>query len=135
MGRSGRCGCRCWTGWDWGPRSGLASGFDAPGLGAVPQGAGGAATEVSRGKDTPSGHWELAGVPVPWDWTYFPDTHPAFAPDLMALVARLAGTGGILGQLPCLGRADHCDALRRASADGLADLLYLGGFGVPDCRA
>ena len=25
-----------------------------------------AATEVSRGKYTPSGHWEIAGVPVPF---------------------------------------------------------------------
>ena len=32
-----------------------------------------AATEISRGKDTPSGHWELAGVPVNWDWKYFQD--------------------------------------------------------------
>ncbi|QIV95521.1 phosphopentomutase [Allofrancisella inopinata] len=27
--------------------------------------------EISRGKDTPSGHWELAGVPVTFDWYYF----------------------------------------------------------------
>lgn len=27
--------------------------------------------EVSKGKDTPSGHWELAGVPVMFDWYYF----------------------------------------------------------------
>ena len=88
-----------------------ASGLDAPGLGAVPQGRWGAATEVSRGKDTPSGHWELAGVPVPWDWTYFPDTRPAFSPDLTALVARLAGTGGILGNCHASGVpiiAAHC---------------------------
>ena len=57
----------------------------------------GAATEVSVGKDTPSGHWELAGLPVPWDWHYFPDTHPAFPPDLVAEVCRIAGTDGILG--------------------------------------
>jgi len=57
----------------------------------------GAATEVSPGKDTPSGHWELAGVPVPWDWTYFPDTDPAFPDDLVAEVCRIAGTDGILG--------------------------------------
>ncbi len=75
----------------------LASGEDAPGLGAVPQGLWGAATEVSRGKDTPSGHWEIAGVPVPWDWHYFPDTRPAFPPDLTARIARAAGTAGILG--------------------------------------
>ena len=75
----------------------LASGLAMPGLGAVPQGRWGAATEVSRGKDTPSGHWELAGVPVPWDWTYFPDTQPAFPDHLVALVCQLAGTEGILG--------------------------------------
>lgn len=81
----------------------LASGFDAPHLGARPIGRWGAATEVSRGKDTPSGHWELAGVPVPWDWTYFPDRMPAFDPALVALVCRLAGTGGILGNCHASG--------------------------------
>ena len=81
----------------------LASGFDAPGLGLPPKGLWGAATEISRGKDTPSGHWELAGVPVPWDWTYFPDTIPAFSDDLVALVCRLAGTEGILGNCHASG--------------------------------
>jgi phosphopentomutase len=81
----------------------LASGMRAPGFDAVPVGRWGAATEVSRGKDTPSGHWELAGVPVPWDWTYFPDTVPAFSPDLVALVCRLAGTEGILGNCHASG--------------------------------
>jgi phosphopentomutase len=52
---------------------------------------------VSNGKDTPSGHWELAGVPVPWDWTVFPATDPCFPPDLVAEVCRIAGTDGILG--------------------------------------
>ncbi len=81
----------------------LASGQDAPGLGAPPQGLWGAATEVSNGKDTPSGHWELAGVPVPWDWTYFPDTVPAFPDDLVAKVCELAGTEGILGNCHASG--------------------------------
>ncbi|WP_323008277.1 phosphopentomutase [Paracoccus sp. (in: a-proteobacteria)] len=75
----------------------LASGAVAPGLGAVPQGIWGAATEVSRGKDTPSGHWEIAGVPVPWDWHYFPNTRPAFPAELSESIARAAGTDGILG--------------------------------------
>ena len=81
----------------------LASGDAAPGLGCAPQGLWGAATEVSPGKDTPSGHWELAGVPVPWDWHYFPDTQPAFPPDLSAAVARAAGTDGILGNCHASG--------------------------------
>jgi len=75
----------------------LASGTDLPALAADLKGAWGAATEVSPGKDTPSGHWELAGVPVPWDWHTFPDTRPAFPPSLTAEVCALAGTDGILG--------------------------------------
>jgi phosphopentomutase len=81
----------------------LASGARVPGLGAVPTGLWGAATEVSRGKDTPSGHWELAGVPVPWDWSYFPDTTPAFPPEIVAEVCCLAGTAGILGNCHASG--------------------------------
>ncbi len=75
----------------------LASGADTPGLEAVPKGLWGAATEVSRGKDTPSGHWELAGLPVPWDWHYFPETDPCFPEDLVERVKQAAGTAGILG--------------------------------------
>lgn len=75
----------------------LASGQDAPGLGAEPQGLWGAATEISPGKDTPSGHWEIAGVPVPWDWHYFPDTQPTFPAEVTRRVCELAGTEGILG--------------------------------------
>ena len=90
----------------------LASGAATPGLSAVPEGLWGAATEVSKGKDTPSGHWELAGVPVPWDWTYFPDTVPAFPDDIVAEVCRLAGTEGILGNCHASGVpiiAEHCE--------------------------
>ncbi|MCV6586256.1 MAG: phosphopentomutase [Marinibacterium sp.] len=81
----------------------LASGDDAPGLTATPGGRWGAATEQSRGKDTPSGHWELAGLPVPWDWHYFPASGPAFPADLSAHVAALAGTDGILGDCHASG--------------------------------
>ncbi|WP_246849263.1 phosphopentomutase [Rubellimicrobium arenae] len=88
-----------------GPAVRLASGLDLPELTATPAGAWGAATEISRGKDTPSGHWELAGVPVPWDWHYFPKAEPAFPPDLVAEVCRLAGTDGILGNRHASGTA------------------------------
>ncbi len=81
----------------------LASGAPTPGLEATPSGRWGAATEISRGKDTPSGHWELAGVPVPWEWYYFPDTNPAFPPDLVAEVCRIAGVDGILGNCHASG--------------------------------
>jgi phosphopentomutase len=82
-------------------------------MNGIVQGRWGCATEISRGKDTPSGHWELAGVPVPWDWTYFPDRVPAFPGDLVALVCQLAGTDGILGNCHASGVpiiAEHCEA-------------------------
>ncbi|MGR3494877.1 phosphopentomutase [Citreimonas sp.] len=56
-----------------------------------------AATETSAGKDTPSGHWELAGLPVPWDWHYFPETVPAFPTEITRAVCEIAGCDGILG--------------------------------------
>lgn len=54
--------------------------------------------EISNGKDTPSGHWELAGVPVPFDWGYFPRTIPAFPADLIAELEAKANLPGVLGQ-------------------------------------
>ncbi|PUB18707.1 phosphopentomutase [Yoonia sediminilitoris] len=81
----------------------LASAETAKGLDTTPTGAWGAATEKSRGKDTPSGHWELAGVPVPWEWHTFPDTQPAFPDDLTAEICAAAGTDGILGNCHASG--------------------------------
>lgn len=81
----------------------LSSGQDAPGLDAEPQGLWGAATEISPGKDTPSGHWEMAGVSVPWQWHYFPKTIPAFPPEVTARICELAGTGGILANCHASG--------------------------------
>jgi phosphopentomutase len=75
----------------------MASGARGEGLDADPTGLWGAAQEVSVGKDTPSGHWELAGLPVPWEWSYFPDTRPCFPDDIVDEVKRLAGVDGILG--------------------------------------
>lgn len=81
----------------------LASGKAAPGLMMNPAGLWGAATQVSKGKDTPSGHWEIAGVPVPFDWHYFPKADPAFPSDLMAEIAAKAGTEGTLGNVHASG--------------------------------
>ncbi len=80
-----------------------ACGQAAPGLGAAPRGRWGAAEEASRGKDTPSGHWELAGVPVPFAWTHFPRQVPAFPEDLVAELVARAGLPGILGNCHASG--------------------------------
>lgn len=53
--------------------------------------------EISHGKDTPSGHWEICGVPVLFDWGYFPDTCPTFPPDLIQNFVQASHLPGILG--------------------------------------
>ncbi|MEW4457195.1 phosphopentomutase [Roseibium algicola] len=77
----------------------LSTGRDVPGLDfdGEPEGLWGYAAEVSNGKDTPSGHWEIAGVPVRFDWGYFPETIPTFPEELIAKISEKAGLNGILG--------------------------------------
>ncbi|MET3898793.1 phosphopentomutase [Devosia sp. UYZn731] len=76
----------------------LSTGILPPNLSTTPKGGRfGVGREVSRGKDTPSGHWEIAGVPVPFDWGYFPQTEPTFPPELIAEFIERAKLPGILG--------------------------------------
>ncbi len=61
-------------------------------IGAHQIGAAAAANEHSQGKDTPSGHWEIAGVPVPWEWHYFSNETPCFSNALLDEIKSKAGT-------------------------------------------
>jgi phosphopentomutase len=81
----------------------LGLGQIVPGLGGAREGIHGVAREHSPGKDTPSGHWELAGVPVPWDWHYFPKTVPSFPAEVSAAAAKACGADGILGDCHASG--------------------------------
>ena len=82
-----------------------ASGFlaDDGAAGLLPSAFHGAAEEISSGKDTPSGHWEIAAVPVPFDWGYFPQTVPTFPPDLISTLVERAALPGILGDCHASG--------------------------------
>lgn len=91
----------------------LASGSDALGADTSPNGFWAVATEISKGKDTPSGHWELAGVPVPWDWHYFPDERPAFPDHVTKALCKAAGTDAILGN----EHASGTEVIERLGAD------------------
>lgn len=55
------------------------------------------AQEISSGKDTPSGHWEIAGVPVLFDWGYFPEHQNSFPQELLDRIVEKAGLSGYLG--------------------------------------
>jgi phosphopentomutase len=66
-------------------------------------GAWGVAREQSTGKDTQSGHWEIAGVPVLFDWGYFPRTVPSFPQELTDKLQELTGVAGWLGNCHASG--------------------------------
>ncbi len=63
----------------------------------------GAAREVSLGKDTPSGHWEMTGVPVLHEWGYYEDTENCFPTDLIDTLVNKTGVPGILGNCHASG--------------------------------
>ncbi len=63
----------------------------------------GHAMETSFGKDTPSGHWEIAGLPVLFEWGLFPDTVPAFPEELTAEILEVTGLKGILANCHASG--------------------------------
>ncbi|MGB1261322.1 MAG: phosphopentomutase [Cognaticolwellia sp.] len=67
------------------------------------QGAYGYAAEISTGKDTPSGHWEMMGVPVLFDWGYFPKDGNAFPSELVESINKATGIDGMLGDCHASG--------------------------------
>ncbi|MCD1125639.1 phosphopentomutase [Jinshanibacter sp. LJY008] len=84
-----------------------ASGEFPPGLDPRAEiiGAYGYAEELSSGKDTPSGHWEIAGVPVLFDWGYFSDVNNSFPPELLQRLVERAKLPGYLGNCHASGTA------------------------------
>lgn len=61
------------------------------------------AAELSSGKDTPSGHWEMAGVPVLFDWGYFDKKQDSFPAELLDALVEKAGLPGYLGNCHASG--------------------------------
>jgi phosphopentomutase len=87
-------------------RAAAASGGEPiPGFpqGAPVIGAYGYARELSSGKDTPSGHWEMAGVPVLFDWGYFAQRESSFPPELLSALIRRGELPGVLGNCHASG--------------------------------
>jgi len=56
--------------------------------------------EISKGKDSITGHWEIAGLFIGKDFTYFPN---GFPPDLIDKFLKLTGCKNVLGNKPASG--------------------------------
>lgn len=68
-----------------------------------PTGLYGYAAELSSGKDTPSGHWEIAGVPVLFDWGYFTDLENTFPVEVLDQLVKDNDLAGYLGNCHASG--------------------------------
>ncbi len=56
--------------------------------------------EISKGKDSTSGHWELGGLFIDFDFSYFPN---GFSKEIIKKFCDLTGCKGVLGNLPASG--------------------------------
>lgn len=63
----------------------------------------GACKELSSGKDTTSGHWEIAGCPVLFDWGYFTQKNNSFPKELLEKIVKRSGISGYLGNCHASG--------------------------------
>ena len=63
----------------------------------------GCATEISHGKDTPSGHFEMTGAPVLFDWGYFEPAENSVPKDILDALVSRAGLPGVLGNCKASG--------------------------------
>ncbi|MGQ4277664.1 phosphopentomutase [Pseudidiomarina sp. E22-M8] len=84
---------------------------------AKPVGRYGWAQEISSGKDTPSGHWEMAGVPVLFDWGYFLQQQDSFPSELLQQMVKQMQLPGYLGNCHASGieiierlGEEHCES-------------------------
>jgi phosphopentomutase len=81
---------------------GLGNIIDISGILKVPSpsAAFGKLAEISKGKDSTTGHWELAGLPVDFDFSYYPNGFPKHLTDLFLVKT---GCEGFLGNKPASG--------------------------------
>jgi phosphopentomutase len=63
----------------------------------------GACKELSSGKDTTSGHWEMAGCPVLFEWGYFTSLQNSFPQELLDKIIQRSSIGGYLGNCHASG--------------------------------
>lgn len=63
----------------------------------------GASREKSSGKDTTSGHWEIGGCPVNFDWGYFTAHDNSFPQELLDKIVARSGIPGYLGNCHASG--------------------------------
>ena len=86
----------------------------------------GRATEVSAGKDTTTGHWEMMGVRLDEPFPLYPN---GFPPEVIEPFEAAIGRA-VLGNLPASGTEIIARARRRAPARPARPIVYTSGDSV-----
>src|SRR4029453_2416547 len=92
-------------------------------------GAYGYAEELSTGKDTPNGHWEMAGVPVVYEWGSFTEAENSFPPSLLEHLIKEARLPGVLGNCQASG-AEIIAGLGQEHMRGRKPIVYTSADSV-----
>ncbi|MGE5439314.1 MAG: phosphopentomutase [Bacteroidota bacterium] len=81
---------------------GLGNITDIKGVSRVekPMASYGKMNEVSNGKDSTTGHWEIGGIKVEFDFPYYPEGFPE---ELIQRFLKATGLKGVLGNKPASG--------------------------------
>lgn len=106
-GRSGALHAPCLESLGLAVASQASTGAPLPGFAFImrPGASAGCASEVSSGKDTPSGHWEMAGAPLQGAFGSFLRRVPAFESAFIDAIAKEASIPGVIGQRHSAGVA------------------------------
>ena len=123
----GRCSFRIWCAW----ASRISSRWHILRRAAEPAGSYGKGATRSPGKDTTTGHWEMAGI---WLEQAFPVYPHGFPKRLIEEFERQIGRR-TLGNKPASGTEIHQGAGRGARAHRLSDRLHVRRQRVSDRRA
>ena len=99
---------------------------------AKPDGSYGRCALKSNGKDTTTGHWEMAGIILQQAFPTYPKRIPAVDPGSLHQRGEITRSSG---QLCRLGHRDHQGPGRGTRHDRQADCLHVGGFSFSDCRS
>lgn len=89
--------------------------------------------QVSKGKDTPSGHWEIAGVPVLFDWYYFTPKNSGESCFDKAFIDTWAERAGLTGGYIDAGHASGTEVLKKLGCQSCISkkpIVYTSGDSV-----
>lgn len=105
--RSGPLRLPCLDSLGLGTAAKWSTGVPLPGFSSImrPGASAGFACEQSSGKDTPSGHWEMAGAPLRGSFGLFPKRAPAFDHGFISAIVQQGSLPGVIGQRHSAGVA------------------------------